>query len=84
MSYVYDIFDLGTSEKPNIVKCGIKGKPEYYGFMSGMRNPYNGSYNNPYMSYEDDKASMHRMATLGLCIFDPSRTMRLVPSELRG
>ena len=84
MSYVYDIFDLGTSERPNIVKCGIKGKPEYYGFMSGMRNPYNGSYNNPYMSYEDDKASMHRMATLGLCIFDPSRTMRLVPSELRG
>jgi hypothetical protein len=84
MSYVYDIFDLGTSEKPNIVKCGLKGKPEYYGFMSGMRNPYNGSYNNPYMSYEDDKASMHRMATLGLCIFDPSRTMRLVPSELRG
>lgn len=84
MSYVYDIFDLGTSEKPNIVKCGLKGKPEYYGFMSGMRNPYNGSYNNPYMSYEDDKASMHRMATLGLCIFDPTRTMRLIPSELRG
>ena len=84
MSYVYDIFDLGTSEKPNIVKCGIKGKPEYYGFMSGMRNPYNGSYNNPYMSYEDDKASMHRMATLGLCIFDPTRTMRLIPSELRS
>lgn len=84
MSYVYDIFDLGTSDRPNIVKCGIKGKPEYYGFMSGMRNPYNGSYNNPYMSYEDDKASMHRMATLGLCIFDPTRTMRLIPSELRG
>ena len=82
MSYVYDIFDLGTSEKPNIVKTGIKSKPEYYGFMSGMRNPYNGSYNNPYMSYEDDKASMHRMATLGLIIFDPSRTMRLIPSEL--
>ena len=84
MSYVYDIFDLGTSEKPNIVKCGIKGKPEYYGFMSGIRNPYNGSYNNPHMSYEDDKASMHRMATLGLCIFDPSRTMRLMPSELKA
>ena len=82
-SYVYDIFDLGTSEQPNIVKCGLKGKPEYYGFLSGMRNPYNGSYNNPYMSYEDDKASMHRMATLGVCIFDPTRTMRLMPSMLR-
>ena len=82
-SYVYDIFDLGTSEQPNIVKAGLKGKPEYYGFLSGMRNPYNGSYNNPYMSYEDDKASMHRMATLGVCIFDPTRTMRLMPSMLR-
>jgi hypothetical protein len=83
-SYVYDIFDLGTSEQPNIVKCGLKGKPEYYGFMSGMRNPYNGSYNNPHMSYEDDKASMHRMATLGVCIFDPTRTMRLMPAILRN
>ena len=82
-SYTYDIFDLGTSEQPNIVKCAIKGKPEYYGFMSGMRNPYNGTYNNPHMSYEDDKASMHRMASLGVCIFDPTRTMRLVPSLLR-
>lgn len=82
-SYTYDIFDMGTTEQPNIVKCGIKGKPEYYGFMSGMRNPYNGSYNNPHMSYEDDKASMHRQASLGICIFDPTRTMRLVPSLLR-
>ena len=83
-SYVYDIFDLGTSEQPNIVKCGLKGKPEYYGFMSGMRNPYDGSYNNPHMSYEDDKASMHRMATLGVCIFDPTRTMRLMPAIVRN
>lgn len=82
-SYVYDIFDLGTSEQPNIFKCAIKGKPEYYGFMSGMRNPYTGSYNNPYMTYEDDKASMHRMTTLGVCILDPTRTMRLIPSMLR-
>ena len=82
-SYTYDIFDLGTSEQPNIFKCAIKGKPEYYGFMSGMRNPYDGSYNNPHMSYEDDKASMHRMASLGVCILDPTRTMRLIPSLLR-
>ena len=82
-SYTFDIFDMGTAEQANIFKCQLKGKPEYYGFMSGMRNPYNGSYNNPYMSYEDDKASMHRMATLGVCILDPTRTMRLVPSLLR-
>lgn len=49
-----------------------------------MRNPYNGSTNNPYMSFEDDKAIVHRMGTLGACILDPTRTMRLMPSILRG
>lgn len=82
-SYTYDIFDLGTPEQANIFKTAIKGKPEYRGFQSGMRNPYTGSYNNPYMSFEDDKAIMHRMATLGICILDPTRTMRLMPSMLR-
>ena len=82
-SYVYDIFDLGTSEQPNIFKTAIKGKPEYRGMQSGMRNPYNGSYNNPYMSFEDDKAILHRMASLGICILDPTRTMRLIPGVLR-
>ena len=82
-SYVYDIFDLGTSEQPNIFKTAIKGKPEYRGMQSGMRNPYNGTYNNPYMSFEDDKAILHRQASLGICILDPTRTMRLIPSVLR-
>ena len=81
-SYTYDIFDLGTSEAPNIFKCAIKGQAEYWGWQWGIRNPYNGSTNNPYMSFEDDKAIVHRMTTLGLCILDPSRTMRLVPSVL--
>ena len=81
-SYTFDIFDLGTSESPNIFKCAIKGQPEYWGWQWGIRNPYNGSTNNPYMSFEDDKAIVHRMTTLGLCILDPTRTMRLVPSVL--
>lgn len=36
MSYVYDIFDLGTSEQPNIFKTAIKGKPEYWGYQWGL------------------------------------------------
>ena len=83
-SYVYDIFDLGTAEQPNIFKTAIKGNPEYWGWQWGMRNPYTGSTNNPYMSFEDDKAIVHRMGTLGACILDPTRTMRLMPSILRG
>lgn len=82
-SYVYDIFDLGTAEQPNIFKCAVKGQPEYWGWQWGIRNPWNGSTNNPYMSFDEDKAVMHRMTTLGVCILDPTRTMRLIPAELR-
>ena len=82
-SYVYDIFDLGTSEQPNIFKTAIKGQPEYWGWQWGIRNPWNGSTNNQHMSFDEDKAVMHRMATLGLCILDPTRTMRLMPAILR-
>ena len=82
-SYVYDIFDLGTAEQPNIFKTAIKGQPEYWGWQWGIRNPWNGSTNNPYMSFDEDKAVMHRMTTLGLCILDPTRTMRLMPAILR-
>lgn len=83
-SYVFDIFDLGTSEQPNIFKCAVKGQPEYWGWRWGIRNPYNGSTNNPYMSFEDDKAEVHRMTTQGVCILDPTRTMRLMPTMLRA
>ena len=82
-SYVYDIFDLGTAEQPNIFKTAIKGNPEYWGYQWGIRNPFNGSTNNPYMSFDEDKAVMHRMATLGVCILDPTRTMRMIPAILR-
>lgn len=81
-SYRYDIFDLGTSQAPNIFKCAIKGKPEYRGFMSGMRNPWTGATSNPYMSYAEDSASIHRMATFGVCVLDPTGTMSLIPSIL--
>ena len=82
-SYVYDIFDLGTAEQPNIFKTAVKGNPEYWGYQWGIRNPFNGSTNNPYMSFDEDKAVMHRMATLGVCILDPTRTMRMIPAILR-
>lgn len=30
-SYRFDIFDIGTSDQPNIFKCAIKGQTEYRG-----------------------------------------------------
>ena len=83
-SYRYDILYIGTMDQPNIFKCQIKGKPEYRGYQWGLRNPFTGQINNPYMSFDEDAAIMHRMATLGVCVLDPTRTMSIIPAILQG
>lgn len=84
MSYRYDIMYIGTMDQPNIFKCKIKGDDEYRGYQWGLRNPFTGQKNNPYMSFDEDSAVIHRMATLGICVLDPTRTMSLVPAVLQG
>ena len=37
---------------------------------------------NPYMSFDEDAAEFHRMAKLGVCVLDPTRTMSLIPKIL--
>ena len=68
----------------NIFKCQIKGQPEVRGYQWGLRNPDTGQMSNPYMSYAEDSATIHRMATLGICVLDPTRTMSLIPAILQG
>lgn len=82
-SYRYDIMDIGTMDQPNIFKCKIKGQNELRGYQWGLRNPFTGQVNNMNMSYSEDSAVIHRMATLGVCILDPTRTVSLIPSILR-
>jgi len=82
MSYRYDILYIGSTEVPNIQLAKVKGKEEYRGYQWGLRNPYTGSYNNQYMSFDEDKAVFHRMCTLGVFILDPTRTMSLIPNLL--
>jgi len=82
MSYRYDIMDIGSMDQPNIQICEISGKPEYRGYEAGMRNPFLGTSYNPYMSYDEDSAVIHKMAQLGILIFDPTRTMSIVPNVL--
>lgn len=82
MSYRYDIMDLGSSEQPNICKCKVKGQDEFRGYQWGFRNPFTGQLNNPHMSFDEDAAVIHRMATLGVIVFDPTRTMSLIPAIL--
>lgn len=84
MSYRYDIMYMGTMDQPNIFKCKIKGDTEYRGYQFGLRNPYTGQKGNQFMSFDEDSAIMHRMATLGICVLDPTRTMSLIPALLQG
>lgn len=83
-SYRYDILYIGTMDQPNIFKCKVRGDEEYRGYQWGFRNPFTGAKNNPYMSFDEDSAVIHRMATLGVCILDPTRTMSLIPAILQG
>lgn len=81
-SYRYDIMDIGTMDQPNIFKCAIKGDTEYRGYQWGLRNPFTGEKNNPYMSFDEDAAVIHKMTTFGICVLDPTRTLSLVPAVL--
>lgn len=84
MSYRYDIVYAGNEAEPNIVKCTIKNHPEERGYQWGFRNPFTGAHNNGNMSYDEDSAMIHRMATFGICVYDPTQVISLIPSVLQG
>lgn len=82
MSYRFDIFDIGTMDQPNIFKCQIKGQPEIRGYEPGLVNPFTGEMNIQYMSHDEDSCTIHKKATFGICVLDPTRTMSLIPNIL--
>lgn len=81
-SYRFDIYYIGTMDQPNIQLCKIKGEEELRGYQWGIRNPFTGQRNNYNMSFDEDAAIIHKMATLGVAVLDPSRTMSIIPSIL--
>ena len=84
-SYRYDIFDIGTMDQPNIFKVAVKGQNgDYTSYEWGLRNPFTGQMGNPYMSHDEDSATIHKMTTTGVCVLDPTRTMSLIPAILVG
>lgn len=83
-SYRYDIMYIGTMDQPNIFKCKIKGQNEFRGYQWGLRNPFTGQMNNQFMSFDEDSAVIHRLATFGVCVLDPTRTMSIIPNILQG
>lgn len=81
-SYRYDIFDIGSMNEPNIQLCRIKDEPELRSIKWGLRNPFTGQRNNDNAGTDEDSATIHKMATLGVCVLDPTRTMSLIPNIL--
>ena len=82
-SYRYDIFDIGTTTQPNIFKVAVKGmRGDMTSYEWGLRNPFTGQVGNPYMSHDEDSATIHKMTTTGVCVLDPTRTMSLIPEVL--
>jgi hypothetical protein len=78
----FDIWDIGTSSEANICKITAKNRPEVRGYQWGLRNPWTGAYDNQYMSHDEDSATVHKMATLGPLVYDPTRTVSLIPAVL--
>lgn len=81
-SYRYDILYVGSSEEPNIQKVMLKGQSEYHGYSAGFRNPFTGEINNTHMGTMEDSATYTRYCQLGAVVFDPSKTVSMIPSIL--
>ena len=63
----------------------MANKPEMRGYQWGpFANPFTGQTDNMYSSYDEDSAVIHKKATLGICVLDPTRTMSLIPAILQG
>lgn len=88
MSYRYDIIysgnvSVGNEVRPNIQKCELTTEPERRGYQWGpFANPFTGETNNFNASYDEDSAVIHKMATLGVVVYDPTRTISLIPAIL--
>lgn len=82
-SYRYDILYIGSMDQPNIQIAKVRGQEEFRGYEWGFRNPFTGQMNNPYMTHDEDSATMHRMWTGGVFILDPTRTMSIIPAIQR-
>ena len=78
----FDLWDLGTSKQANICKCVSKNNPEVYQYQWGLRNPWTGQMNNDNASFDEDSALFSRMGTFGALVYDPTRTVSLIPSVL--
>jgi len=47
--------------------------------IKNVRNPFTGQLGNPYMSFDEDSAVIHKMSgKFGVCVLDPTKTFSLI------
>lgn len=80
-SYTYNFFDLGSSEDPNIYMCKIEGQGDIVKYIPGMRNPFGVEFGNM-ATTDEDATQVEFMTTMGVCVVDPTRCMRIKPAQL--
>lgn len=80
-SYRYDVYYIGSPTEPNIQIARIRGQEDIRGIQRGLRDPFTGRMGGD-MAYDEDSAVVHRYAALGAIVFDPNRTLSLIPAIL--
>ena len=86
-SYEFDIMDFGTtSGKPNIQKVELKGQPDIFAHLPGIRSAFgsdNGSANAPKMvASKVDADTLMFMSWIGAIIWNPTKIIQFKPSIL--
>ena len=83
-SYIYDIYDFGTTDrKPNVQKLKVKDYEELFGYIPGMRDPFQ-PYNNlsspRMMASSKDGYAVFKQWAGGIHVSNPKKTGRYIPS----
>jgi len=87
-SYIYDIWDAGTTAgEANIMKVAVKDNEEYFRYIPGMRDPFSagGMARNadPTMTASSvDGYTVLKMFIGGIMLKNPLKTGRIIPSIL--
>lgn len=80
-SYRLTIMDFGTQDgNPNIQMVRLKGQPEVFGYVAGLRDPYSPGGGAKAMSTGVDGYTMHRADWLGMKVHNPMRLGEWIPN----
>ena len=80
-SYTYNFFDLGSTEDPNIYLCQVAGQGDIVKYIPGIRNPFGIEFGQ-LATTDEDATQVEFFTQMGVCIVDPTRTMRIKPEIL--